>query len=223
MSTTWTTISPGYWNNPQIWSTGITPPYISADTFIIQHPVAFQDNIVLNAGAFIRIDSTGGLCAHHNITVNTGASILKYGVLEVDTLYIPGGDVNCLSPGEVILWLNAHISNGGAFQSNCAFSIGPWFECVRPQFGFMNVLDLVDKNQISIFPNPATDHITIEFKTDVNKNTTVTISNIQGQQLLKQSISNINTTLDVSGLSSGIYFLRISSDEGFAVKKFVKE
>lgn len=155
ISAIWTTVSEGYWDSPSVWSTGIAPPYSSSDTFVIEHPIAFMDNLILNAGAFMMIDSSGGLCAHRNITVNAGASIIKYGILEVDSLLIPGGQVNCYIPGEVILWRYAIISNGGSLTSNCSLSIGPWFNCRSPQFDFTGVPEYENENTISIFPNPA--------------------------------------------------------------------
>ena len=65
-SSTWITISKGYWNNGSIWSTGMIPPYSSSDTIIIEHPVVFENNLYFNDGAFIQIDSSdeyGGMPA----------------------------------------------------------------------------------------------------------------------------------------------------------------
>ena len=216
---TWTTISPGYWNNPAVWSTGIVPPYASADTFIIHHPVAFEDNIILNAGAFMQIDSTGGLCAHNNITVNTGAAILKFGILEADSMDIPGGTVNCIMPGELILWKYETISNGGSFYSDCTFNVGRWFECLRPWFGYMSVSEYESENNISIFPNPANDDLTIE----TPRNSLLEISNIESQLIKTFAVSSIKTNIDISALPCGVYIVKVKTEKGVVVKKFVKE
>jgi hypothetical protein len=75
-----------------------------------------------------------------------------------------------------------------------------------------------------LYPNPASNYISVESSDfDLNKNYSITISDIQGQQLFQQSLDNSNITLDISGLSRGIYFLKFNSVDGFAVKKFVKE
>ena len=48
----------------------------------------------------------------------------------------------------------------------------------------------------------------------------VVIFNINGQVMLKQDFSN---TVDVSTLPKGMYFIKVSSADGFATKKFIKE
>jgi photosystem II stability/assembly factor-like uncharacterized protein len=84
--------------------------------------------------------------------------------------------------------------------------------------------DIANHDVLNIYPNPASDYITVEpSDLDLNKNYSITISNIQGQQLFQQSLDNSKITLDISGISKGIYFLKINSADGFAVKKFVKE
>ena len=81
-----------------------------------------------------------------------------------------------------------------------------------------------DKEDISVYPNPSSDRITVETKNvDFYKNSSVTILNIQGQQLIQQSLNNNKAVLDVSSLSNGIYFLKINSESGNVVRKFVKE
>ena len=219
MSATWTTISRGYWNSAQVWSGGIVPPYTSSDTFIIQHPVAFSDNIVLNAGAFIRIDSTGGLCAHKNITVNAGANVTKYGMLEVDTLYIPGGDVSCNIPGKVVLWRYAIITNSGSFSSNCALNVGPWFECSRPFFEFMGIAENESEYTISIFPNPANDKLQIEMQSRFD----IEIYDLKGGVINKFEACENKIAVDVSMLVRGIYFIKVTTVNGISLRKFLKD
>jgi hypothetical protein len=72
-----------------------------------------------------------------------------------------------------------------------------------------------------LFPNPATNFVTI--KTD-NKDEieTITIVNITGQEVLK---TNKNTTsLSVTSLPSGLYFMAIETESGkTTTKKFVKK
>lgn len=81
------------------------------------------------------------------------------------------------------------------------------------------------QSSVHIYPNPSSINITIELPniTTQQKNTTLTIYNLAGQQILWRLITEPQTVLDLSGLSSGIYFVKLMSDNGVMVGKFVKE
>jgi len=72
---------------------------------------------------------------------------------------------------------------------------------------------------ISGYPNPATSTITIE--TPVKGS--LSINNISGQQLLQQEITEPKTTINVSGLSTGVYMLKVVGKDRVQVGKFVKK
>jgi len=75
------------------------------------------------------------------------------------------------------------------------------------------------KNNISIFPNPALNNITIESP----QKSTIEILNIQGQMILQQPLQQGKTGIDVSGLAKGVYILRLKSNDKTAVTRIVKE
>ena len=72
----------------------------------------------------------------------------------------------------------------------------------------------------TLSPVPAKDTLTITTKQTVVVSS-VNIYNTLGQ--LVQVHTNPNETIDVSGLQSGSYFVRITSDKGSATGKFLKE
>jgi len=69
-------------------------------------------------------------------------------------------------------------------------------------------------------PVPTKNSLTISTKQAVTISS-VSIYNTLGQ--LVQVNTNPAQTLDVSGLKAGSYFIKILSDKGSAVGKFVKE
>jgi sugar lactone lactonase YvrE len=77
------------------------------------------------------------------------------------------------------------------------------------------------ENQIEFFPNPATDNITFHFA-DIT-NSKITILDMNGRVLQKNSISENNTTIDISNLSKGFYLIQIATNKGFISKKIIKE
>jgi len=75
-------------------------------------------------------------------------------------------------------------------------------------------LDDLNINSFSIFPNPAKDYLNI----DCSSLESVTIYNILGKELIKESNNRIN----VSSLSKGVYFIKVSDDVNSSTKRFIK-
>ncbi|MEH6763990.1 MAG: T9SS type A sorting domain-containing protein [Aequorivita antarctica] len=80
------------------------------------------------------------------------------------------------------------------------------------------------KNEFLLYPNPAKDKLFLS-ATNPTENLKVKIFNIEGKLLSNQEIELQNqTSIDVSNLSSGMYFLNIEDESGkMEVKKFIKE
>lgn len=72
--------------------------------------------------------------------------------------------------------------------------------------------------KISIYPNPTTNKL--YFKGSFNDNFKVSVFDILGKKIIEKTL-NINETLDVSQLNTGIYIIRF--DEFNTTYKFVKE
>jgi hypothetical protein len=66
------------------------------------------------------------------------------------------------------------------------------------------------KSKFSLYPNPATDKITIELS-EAPKETTLSIVNLEGQELITSKITNPKTQINISNLPTGIYFVRITN------------
>jgi len=75
-------------------------------------------------------------------------------------------------------------------------------------------------NTFSILPNPTTKDITIKANSSFSK---VEVLSFLGQVVMTQINTNDELTLDVSQLTNGVYFIRIATENGTSVKKFVKQ
>lgn len=79
----------------------------------------------------------------------------------------------------------------------------------------------IDENSLvkaSLFPNPATSTITIS--TELDNVTSVVITDVNGR-VINEINSNFKT-IDISGLESGVYFATVKTNQGSAIKRFVK-
>lgn len=75
------------------------------------------------------------------------------------------------------------------------------------------------KNEFSVFPNPASDHITVQ--TENSTQAQYYIYDLYGRQMLSGNLQN--NTIDVSGLARGTYLLRIINGYSTNIKRFVKK
>jgi len=75
---------------------------------------------------------------------------------------------------------------------------------------------------ISIYPNPATNIVTVE-SLECLKESSLNIANISGQPLITLQLSQPKTTLDISSLPSGVYFVRLTSEKSVATGKIIKQ
>jgi len=71
-----------------------------------------------------------------------------------------------------------------------------------------------------VYPNPACNLLTIEFPV---AHATLSITNLLGQEVLRQPINDKVSEIDISKLGKGVYFLLIKCEKGVIVRKFLKE
>ena len=75
---------------------------------------------------------------------------------------------------------------------------------------------------LTIYPNPASTFITVE--TNAAKAISqLSITNLNGQQLISRQITDPKTQIDISNLPNGVYFVRLTNDKSVEVGKFVKQ
>lgn len=86
--------------------------------------------------------------------------------------------------------------------------------------GAGDVLDDEAADALLIYPNPTGDALSIE----THQRGQTRIFSVHGQEVLQQQLLNAGqSTIDVSALPAGIYFLEFQSEEGTTTSQFVKK
>ena len=76
-------------------------------------------------------------------------------------------------------------------------------------------------SSINVYPNPVNDVLFIETEVEINEVVVYTITGvIVGQQT---TVNGQQTTIDVANLNSGVYFVKVVTENGEVVKRFVKK
>ena len=83
---------------------------------------------------------------------------------------------------------------------------------------------IANNNSVSIYPNPASNALTISFASAVNK-ASVKIFSVIGSEVLSTNQASVGTSLsvDISNLASGTYMVQIITDNATETKKIVKQ
>ena len=144
---------------------------------------------------------------------------------EYDMLDTTGSDINDLNiTGS---WINGHVGIANPFGDSIQFQliIEARTNSAAEAFFFDNMyfidvlgIDDQQRRSFSIYPNPASKGITIS--TPNAGMAEVQVYNLLGSKILD---SEVNGSLDISSLKSGIYLLRISQQDVTEIKKLIVE
>jgi hypothetical protein len=86
----------------------------------------------------------------------------------------------------------------------------------------VNGIENISNNTFRIYPNPATDKITIKYTRNLYKDNTVIIYTITGEFVKQYQIRNKNQVeIDVSNMVKGMYLVKVQTASGIEVQKLV--
>jgi len=80
-----------------------------------------------------------------------------------------------------------------------------------------------DNMSIAVYPDPAINNIAIYARDLRSTIYDIRIYDVIGNLILEKNSINNKTSIDVSTFSSGIYFVKVKTEKGMAVEKFLKE
>ncbi len=78
-----------------------------------------------------------------------------------------------------------------------------------------------EETLIQLFPNPVKDHLQIEVNHE--EKVTLRMYSVEGQEVLTNKMFNKQTTIDLSALPRGVYFIEFQSRFNRITKKIIKE
>ncbi|GAK89539.1 hypothetical protein JCM19297_1367 [Nonlabens ulvanivorans] len=202
----------------------------SSSTFIIENSIIWNNFTSSTAGnPLLRLtglsggDTNGGgslgiLNIGNSISQSTIGSTNTNNVLFNDPLFNSTSDYSLQSSSTAIdagdnQFVNTMIDLAGNTRiANTTVDMGAY------EFGSTASINEVEQLSISLYPNPAIDMITVAVEN--NAFAKAEIYNLQGQRV---AISK-ETTIQVSELRTGMYILRITTDNGsIGTQQFIKK
>lgn len=179
-----------------------------------------------------------------------GRSVAISGNGEIIAVGAPNNDYNATSSGHIRIFKNlggtwtqiGSSINGEMFSDLVGLSVSlnydgsivasgePYTDGNGDQSGrarvFINSstlsLETFNLDEFELYPNPVKDHLIITSKKGFDS---LVIYDINGRIVkhISGNASNLNYKLDVQNLSNGLYLLKLQSNNGSQIKKFVKE
>ena len=108
---------------------------------------------------------------------------------------------------------------GESEHSNEACATTPAEEGEEPENPDGNIE--VAENNFNIYPNPVYDRLYIEAETEIKE---VVVYDVYGRHQVSETPSHQgNVTVDVADMKSGIYFVKVVTENGETIKRFIKK
>ena len=109
------------------------------------------------------------------------------------------------------------VINYSFYDFSCFHNSTVYYRLVQTDFdgtetnSNVQYLNLESPYAVTLFPNPATDQITIELQADLTeRDAEVVVRTIQGKEVIRQTIGNGQSSVNISGLSSDNYIVKVS-------------
>ena len=120
------------------------------------------------------------------------------------------------------------ISAGGTSSDNpTERTFNPFFKTAYVEWqvvaGPNGTNDAKEDLSFDVYPNPVKDLIYVDMNLGTSSNVKLEVFDLAGKKMNEANYANIRTeklTLDAASLSTGMYVLKVTTDEGFSSKKF---
>jgi len=144
---------------------------------------------------------------------------LDFGVFYIDDTVTEWQPFSNLLPNVIISELEINYETDLIYAGT--FGRGLWVSPLADEL--LNVTDAAFANSIILHPNPAFSEVTLSFENQLER-AELRIFDLSGKLVYFETDQEMSRSkiLDVSGLTSGVYFIRINSEEGTATKRLIK-
>ena len=107
------------------------------------------------------------------------------------------------------------------------YAVGEWGKILKNSTGIMESMatkDFTKEDFAKIYPNPASNQITISFLEKQTLPFEIEITDSLGKLIFSKSYENQNDTkMNIESFSNGIYLIKIITNQGKSVQKIIKE
>lgn len=126
---------------------------------------------------------------------------------------------------------SSYFTNGGTYSKTfnalgtneyiCSPHAGDMFGTITVVAEGVLGISEAKRLKFEMFPNPATDNVTIQLPSGTEK-ATVLFYDYLGRLALTQKVTSAKNSIDVNSLSRGVYILKVVTEDKVGSQKFIK-
>lgn len=152
------------------------------------------------------------------ITVANGNVVLTGMAMSWANFSIPLGYIETFAPDSCIITMSA----SGSTPANNDYL---WVDDLAFTGTVASFQHIVDNKNIKLFPNPASEMISLDLSSFTDKKVQIAIFDMIGNQVLLESINSTASlaNISISNVAKGNYLLNVTSDSEIQSIRFVKE
>lgn len=179
-----------YLNLHHLWGQGASNPSCTANDFVADTPFQFEPNY--------------GCKTFPHVSCNNGPNG------DMFNNYMDYGHDACL-----FFYTNGQKQRMRATMNGPRASLKTSLGC-----GLVSVEDVPLGDRISVYPNPASDRVTVSGDLGTSGHATYSLMNLAGQELLNGTMNSTSErSISVGHLPAGMYVLRLATDSDHTVKR----
>ena len=106
-------------------------------------------------------------------------------------------------------------------QAVCADGTSDWSASITAHTTNVGIENWLENN-VTLFPNPAKEYVDIRVDGDLNV-TAMEVYDVYGKLINTVNVIDNPTRINVNGLADGMYFVRVTTEQGVVTKSFLKK
>jgi hypothetical protein len=160
-----------------------------------------------------------------NVTLGSIQSPLCVNNSTVQLIGNPAGGVYS-GTGVIGTSFNPAVAGAGTFTVNYNYTAANTCSATASQSVNVSlctgILEL-NNETVSVYPNPASNMINVKMNTTLINNAVIELYDATGKLIAQQKVVNEYSSLNINGLSNGIYSVRVITDNEQIIKRIVKQ
>ncbi|MDD2413307.1 MAG: T9SS type A sorting domain-containing protein, partial [Bacteroidales bacterium] len=106
-------------------------------------------------------------------------------------------------------------------DANTGFTVGNNGRTLKTTNGGVGITENTVENQINVFPNPASDLLTLNIDNKNNGDLTINIYNLIGMLVKTEVLNQNQNQISLESLNNGVYMLEVKSKEWTKKQKLI--
>ena len=175
-------------------------------------------------------------CNSERVSVHAFVNPLPAVDLGQDTIIIQSGQSVSISAGPgftTYLWSTSETTSSISVSAQGLYNVQVTDNngCIGYDEVFVKILtgvnSIIGNDLLKVYPNPASEQITIEMKAPSSKEFRMNLFSVDGKVIRREDVKSINgnftKTISLIGVSAGVYFLQLENNEYTARVKVLVE